>query len=86
MDFEFDKRKSEGNKRKHGIDFVQAQSLWFDPNRVFIAAKTTDEKRYILIAKRKTKFWTAIYTIRNEKIRIISLRRSRKEEVQIYES
>lgn len=86
MDFEFDQRKSEINKRKHGLDFIQAQSLWYDSSRVIVEAKTTDEKRYILIAKRKTKHWTAIYTLRKDKVRIISVRRSRKEEVQIYES
>lgn len=86
MEFEFDTRKSEANKRKHGIDFVQAQSLWFDPNRVFIRAKTTDEERFILIAKWKAKTWSAIHTVRNDKIRIISVRRSRDEEVSIYES
>lgn len=86
MEFEFDQQKSESNKRKHGIDFIQAQSLWFDSNRVFIKAKTSDEKRFILIAKRKIKFWSAIYTIRNNKIRIISVRRSRKDEVTVYES
>lgn len=86
MDFEFDPLKSEGNKRKHGIDFVEAQSLWHDINRVFIEAKADDEKRYILIANRKGKFWTAIYTLRADKIRIISVRRARPEEIEIYES
>lgn len=86
MDFEFDKRKSESNKRRHEINFIQAQILWHDPNRTFVEAKTSDEKRFILIAKRKTKLWTAIYTVRNKKIRIISVRRARKEETLIYES
>ncbi|MBF0106419.1 MAG: BrnT family toxin [Deltaproteobacteria bacterium] len=85
MEFEFDQNKSESNKRKHGIDFIQAQSLWFDPHRVYIKAKTADEKRFILIARRKTQIWSAIYTLRNNNVRIISVRRSRKEEVAIYE-
>ncbi|MBU0505168.1 MAG: BrnT family toxin [bacterium] len=86
MEFEFDKSKSEINKRKHGIDFVQAQSLWFDPNRIYIKAKTSDEQRFILIGKRKTKHWSAIYTLRDNKVRLISVRRARKEDVNIYES
>jgi uncharacterized protein len=86
MEFEFDQRKSESNKRKHGIDFVQAQSLWFDPNRVYMRAKTSDETRFILIGKRKTKLWSAIYTMRNNKVRLISARRARQEEAKIYES
>ena len=30
MEFEFDQAKSEANRLKHGIDFVQAQELWKD--------------------------------------------------------
>lgn len=85
MDFEFDKRKSQSNKVKHGIDFLQAQSLWQDPHRIVIEAKTSDEKRFLLVAKKKTRLWAAIYTLRGESVRIISVRRARKEEVLIYE-
>lgn len=85
-DFEFDKRKSQTNKKKHGIDFVEAQDLWDDTNRIEIPAKTVDEERYILIGKMSGKHWTAILTYRKDKVRIISVRRSRKEEVEFYES
>ena len=51
MDFEFDKRKSQVNEKKHGIDFVEAQALWEDPDRIEIPAKTTEEPRFILIGK-----------------------------------
>jgi uncharacterized DUF497 family protein len=84
--FEFDKRKSQTNKKKHGIDFDEAQALWEDPDRVEIPARTIDEERYILIGTIADKFWSAIFTYRNDKVRIISVRRSRKEEVEIYES
>lgn len=86
MEFEFDKRKSQINKKKHGIDFVEAQSLWNDPDRIEIPAKTTDEQRFLIIGKISDKYWSSIITYRNEKIRIISIRRSRKEEIEIYES
>ena len=86
IEFEFDKRKSQINKKKHGIDFVEAQALWEDPGRVEIPAKTIDEERYLLIGTIADKFWSAIFTYRNDKVRIISVRRSRKEEVEIYES
>jgi len=85
-EFEFDKRKSQINKKKHGIDFDEAQALWEDPSRVEIPAKTIDEERYLLIGTIADKFWSAIFTYRNDKVRIISARRSRKEEVEIYES
>ncbi len=85
MDFEFDKRKSQVNKKKHGIDFIEAMVLWEDPDRIEIPAKTTEEPRFILIGKISDKHWSSIFTYRGEKIRIISVRRSRREEVEIYE-
>jgi uncharacterized protein len=86
MEFEFDKQKSQTNKKKHGIDFIEAQTLWEDTNRVEIPAKTIDEERYLLIGKISDKYWSTIFTYRGEKVRVISVRRSRKEEVEIYES
>ena len=86
MEFEFDKQKSRINKKKHGIDFIETQALWNDPDRIEIPAKTIDEKRFLIIGKISDKYWSTIITYRNEKIRIISVRRSRKEEIEIYES
>ena len=86
MEFEFDTNKSRKNKKKHGIDFTEAQSLWDDPQRIEIPAKTEDEPRILVIGKINGKYWSAITTPRKEKIRIISVRRSRKKEMLIYES
>jgi len=84
--FEFDQTKSETNLEKHGIDFVQAQALWDDPDLLEIPAKTTDEPRFLLIGMIESKHWSAVVTYRNESIRIISVRHSRTEEVTLYES
>ena len=86
MEFEFDPKKSSANKKKHGIDFIAAQTLWNDPDRIEIPAKTIDEKRLLIVGKISDKYWSTNITYRNEKIRIISVRRSRKEEIEIYES
>ena len=86
MEFEYDATKSGRNKEKHGIDFVEAQLLWGDPERIEIPAKTEDEPRYVVIGKIGEKHWSVIITYREEKIRIISARRSRKEEIKFYES
>lgn len=86
MEFEFDPNKSESNKQKHGIDFHEAQELWDDPDYIEIPVKTSDEPRFLVIGKISGKHWSGIITYRTEKIRIISGRRSRKEEVDIYES
>ena len=86
MKFEFDTRKSNKNKEKHRIDFTEAQALWDDPDLLEIPARTEEEPRFLIIGKIKTKHWSGVITYRGEIIRIISVRRSRKEEVEIYES
>lgn len=86
MEFEFDTRKSSANRTKHGIDFVEAQALWEDANVLEIPAKTDDEPRTIVIGRIGRKYWSAIVTHRSDRIRIISVRRSRREERDLYES
>lgn len=84
--FEFDPEKSAKNKEKHGIDFIEAQSLWDDPDLLEVPAKTEDEPRFLVIGRIGSKHWSAIVTYRNYNIRLISVRRSRIEEVKLYES
>lgn len=84
-DFEFDPRKSATNKRKHGIDFVEAQALWADEERLELPAPMPDEPRFLMIGMIEEKCWTAVITYRNEHVRIISVRRSRRDEVETYE-
>jgi uncharacterized DUF497 family protein len=83
---EFDKRNSESNKMKHGIDFETARGLWKDSNRIEIPAKWVDESRMILIARLEKDIWAAIFTLRNDRIRIISVRKARDNEKEIYYS
>ncbi len=85
MKFEFDLIKSKTNKEKHGIDFIEAQILWDDPDLLEIPARTTDEQRFIVIGKIAVKHWSGVITYRDENIRIISVRRARDEEIEIYE-
>jgi uncharacterized DUF497 family protein len=86
MVFEFDPKKSESNKQKHGIDFNEAQALWDDPDLIEIPVQTIDEPRYLMIGMIEGEHWSGVITHRGDKVRIISVRRSRKEEVEIYES
>ena len=85
MSFEDDSSKSASNKKKHGIDFEAAQALWNDPHLLEIEARSSDEPRFLLIGMIEGKHWSAVVTYRDDKIRIISVRRSRKEEVELYE-
>ncbi len=85
--FEFDETKSQANLLKHGINFVEAQGLWNDPRLLEVPAKTGgDEPRYLMIGLIKNKYWSAIITYRAMNIRLISVRRARPEEVELYES
>lgn len=86
MDFEYDPAKSRSNRAKHGLDFVEAQRLWDDPDVLEIPAKTRDESRFLVIGKIDGKHWSGVITYRGDKLRIISVRRSRAEEVMLYES
>lgn len=85
MEFESDPAKSAANLEKHGIDFAEAQSLWQDVMRVEIPAQTTDETRWLVIGRIEGKHWSVVGTYREQRVRIISARRSRKEEVALYE-
>jgi uncharacterized DUF497 family protein len=85
MEFEFDLQKSDSNQQKHGINFSTAQLLWSDPDRIQIPAQNVDEPRFMVIGMIQQKHWSAIITYRDEEIRIISVRRSRDEEIEIYE-
>lgn len=85
MKFGFDPTKSEANKVKHGIDFVEAQALWEDPDRLQVPARTQGEARLMLIGRIGDKHWSAIFTSREDRIRIISVRRSRTREGERYE-
>jgi uncharacterized DUF497 family protein len=84
--FEFDENKSRSNLEKHGIDFIEAQQLWNDANLLEIPAITINEPRFLIIGIIAGKHWSGVITHREQRIRIISVRRSRKEEVALYES
>jgi len=83
--FEYDENKSQANLAKHGIDFVNAQKLWNDSKLLEIPARTQDETRFLIVGKIEGKHWSGVITYRGQNIRIISVRRSRPEEVSLYE-
>lgn len=84
MEFEYDPAKSASNAEKHGIDFDTAQEIWADGIAVVVDARSVTEPRSIIIGRIGTKLWTAVFTMREGKARIISVRRARKNEWEIY--
>ena len=85
MGFECDPPKSLSNKAKHGVDFDEAQELWRDPDRIFAPTSAGPEPRFLVIGKIGGRVWTAVFTLREDRVRIISVRRARKDEVERYE-
>ena len=86
MPFEYDPAKSVTNKAKHGIDFDEAQVLWKDARMLEAAAKTDDEPRFLVIGKIGENHWAAVSAHRGDNVRIITVRRARKKEIEHYES
>lgn len=81
---EYDPVKSASNQDKHGIDFAEAQVLWtvygWEQPSPF-----TSELRIQRTAPLEGRLWTAVFTARSGRIRLISVRRARKDEVETYE-
>jgi uncharacterized protein len=74
---EFNPQKSESNKIKHGIDFVEAQALW-KSKHVLLSARNALEKRYMVIGMIGSEYWSAIISYRGASIRIISVGNRRR--------
>jgi uncharacterized DUF497 family protein len=70
---------------KHGINFHEARELWLDSDRVEMPARTEAEARFLVVGKIRGTHWSGVITYRGDHIRIISMRRSRMKEIEIYE-
>ncbi len=83
--FEYDNNKSISNKEKHGIDFQEIQMLWSDENKTVLPAKSSNiEIRYMVVGMLNKKMYSVVITFRGSTIRIISARRSRANEIELY--
>lgn len=75
----------EGYESKRYAREVEAQLLWHDSMLLEVPARSFDEPRYVIIGRIGDKHWSAVITYRAGRTRIISVRRSRHEEVGLYE-
>ena len=83
MKFEYDIKKAQANKVKHGVDFEEAKALWHG-DFLIAPVLSEGEQRFMIIGKIKDKLYSCIFTVRGEKMRIISCRRSREKETRGY--
>ena len=86
MDFDYDPAKSATNKKKHSIDFEEAKGLWDDKDRLLVPARSETESRFAMLTEYRERIWVAFFTVRQDRIRIISVRRARPNEQEEYES
>ena len=86
-DFEWNSDKNTSNIKKHKVSFKEIKKLWNDPNATIKRSQQKDlnESRYLIIGKLEKKVYLAAFTIREEKIRIISARPASKDERISYE-
>ncbi len=85
MRFEYDPDKSAANRERHGIDFEEAQALWDDPHLIEASANVTVGPRFLAVGMIGARHWTAVFTYREGRVRIISVRRPRGEGIASYE-
>lgn len=83
--FEWDEDKRQRNIAKHGIDFLRAKSVFDGRPRVDIDSSVEDERRMQSIAMLDETCVAAVWTERNSKIRLISVRHARRGERALFQ-
>lgn len=83
MEFEYDQHKSKINKEKHDVDFERTKNIWL-VDHVIVPALTKDEPRFMIIGRIGPQIYSCIFTVRGQRMRIISCRKSRMNERKIY--
>jgi uncharacterized protein len=89
MRFEWDEKKAESNFVKHGIQFEEAVTVFADPYLMFTedSSHSQGEERELAIGEMEDgSIIVVVFTMRGERIRVISARRATKRECQQYES
>ncbi|HIJ84576.1 MAG: phage protein [Magnetococcales bacterium] len=86
MDYEWDPDKATTNQAKHGVDFCVAEGFEWDAALVWADVRGQyGEVREIAFAPIDHRLHVMVFTLRGEKIRMISLRKANKREVAVYE-
>ena len=84
MLFQWDLNKNEINIKKHRIEFRDARKIFFDFHIIIPSKQERGEKRELAIGLLAGREITVVYTWRGNEIRLISARRARKDEREIY--
>ena len=85
FDETYDREKSRWTKETRGIDFVEARSVWNDPEAIEgPATMKNGEERWLKVGRIGDKLWTVGFTNRAAGIRIFMVRPARKDEKDVY--
>lgn len=85
MQVTFDSAKDTANQQKHGVSMALANAIdWSDLACYADTRKNYGERREIAYALIDSRLYCVVFTERGETIRIISLRKANKREVQRY--
>jgi uncharacterized DUF497 family protein len=87
--FEWDERKSRANRKKHGVSFEEAQTVFLDDHalRFYDPDHSEDEDRFIMLGmsfKLRTLVVCHCYRSQEAVIRIVSARKANKSEAAVY--
>ncbi|MDR3719545.1 MAG: BrnT family toxin [Bryobacteraceae bacterium] len=86
--FEWDPKKEAVNRRKHGVGFVEASTVFGDPLSITIPdpGHARSEERFAMIGMSGArKLLVVVHTVRGARIRLISARGATKHERRNYE-
>lgn len=82
---EFDPDKAAANLRKHGVSFADAATVLNDPEALIAEDDSESEARYLAVGMDASgRVLTVVYTLRGERIRLISARRATAREKAAY--
>ena len=88
MEFEWDPTKADRNRRKHGVTFREAATVFYDPLEITFADpdRSVEERRYITLGlSSKNRILLVVHCDRDDRIRIVSARIAKRREVKGYE-
>ena len=87
LEFEWDDNKEQENIKKHKLDFRITRFVFYDYDRIeyYDEENSIEEDRYVVIGKGLyEELLFVVYTMRDNKYRLISARQATKKEEEIY--
>ncbi len=86
MNYEWDEHKRKANLQKHGVDFREIEKFdWVSALVLEDQRKDYGESRYRAMGRIGSRLHALVFTLRDKNLRVISLRKANRREVNNYE-